>query len=157
MAKNEGGRRSWSLAERQAIVAEAVGPDASVALTARRHGVNANLVFKWIRRSREGWLDRRCGPRAPRVEIKARPSFVPIEIVAAPLAAEQPLALPSPGTAPSTSPPRRARQARRAPGAQSGVGMMEIVLPNGARLSCEAGIDEAALRRVLAALGDVRC
>lgn len=155
MAKNEGGRRSWSLAERQAIVEQALGPNTSVALTARRHGVNANLVFKWIRRSREGWLDRRCGPRAPRVQIDTRPSFVPIEIVAAALAAEKPLALPAPISAPSTSPPRRARQARRAPGAQPGSGMMEIVLPNGARLSCDARIDEAALRRVLAALGDV--
>ena len=157
MAKNEGWRRSWSLAARQAIVEEALGPNASVALTARRHGVNANLVFKWIRRSREGWLDRRRRPRAPRVEMNAPPGFVPIEIIAAPLAAEKPLALPAPISAPSAPPRRRTRQARRAPGAQPGSGMMEIILPNGARLSCDAGIEEAALRRVLAALGDMRC
>jgi hypothetical protein len=31
---------------------------------AHRHGLNANLVFKWIRSSREGWRDRRrCGYR----------------------------------------------------------------------------------------------
>ena len=47
MAKNEGGRRSWSLAERQAIVEQALGPNTSVALTARRHGVNVNVHRTW--------------------------------------------------------------------------------------------------------------
>src|SRR5208337_2396208 len=44
-------RRSWSVAERQRIVGAAVTPGASVAGVARANGVNANLVFKWIRRS----------------------------------------------------------------------------------------------------------
>ncbi len=57
-----GTRRTWSLDERQRIVAEALAPGASVAAVARRHGLNANLVFKWIRRAREGWLDRRRAP-----------------------------------------------------------------------------------------------
>jgi transposase-like protein len=46
-------RRSWSVAERQRIVEAALAPGASVAGVARANGVNANLVFKWIRRSRE--------------------------------------------------------------------------------------------------------
>src|SRR5271157_4940060 len=54
-------RRSWSVAERQRIVEAALAPGASVAGVARANGVNANLVFKWIGRSREGWPDRRCG------------------------------------------------------------------------------------------------
>jgi transposase-like protein len=49
-----GARRTWSLDERQRIVDEALAPDASVAAVARRHGLNANLVFKWIRRARGG-------------------------------------------------------------------------------------------------------
>ena len=40
-------RRSWSDDEKRRIVAEAVLPGASVADIARRHGVNANLVFNW--------------------------------------------------------------------------------------------------------------
>ena len=40
-------RRSWSDEEKRRIVAEAVLPGASVADIARRHGVNANLVFNW--------------------------------------------------------------------------------------------------------------
>ena len=61
-AKDGGTRRTWSLEERQQIVAEALAPGASVAAVARRHGLNANRIFKWVRRSREGWLDRRRGP-----------------------------------------------------------------------------------------------
>jgi transposase len=49
------------VAERQRIVDAALAPGASVASVARANDVNANQVFKWIRRSREGWRDRRCG------------------------------------------------------------------------------------------------
>jgi len=37
-AKDGGTRRTWSLEERQRIVAEALAPGASVAAVARRHG-----------------------------------------------------------------------------------------------------------------------
>lgn len=36
---------------------EALEPGSSIAAVARRHGLNAYLGFKWIRRAREGWLD----------------------------------------------------------------------------------------------------
>ena len=49
-----GRRRTRSFDERKRIVEEALAPGVSVAAVARRHGLNANLVFKWIRRSREG-------------------------------------------------------------------------------------------------------
>src|SRR5271167_2891801 len=65
-------RRSWSLAERQRIVEAALTPGASVAGVARANGVNANLVFKWIGRSREGWPDRRCGGATGRGRRQAR-------------------------------------------------------------------------------------
>lgn len=55
-AKDGVKRRTWSLGERQRIVAEALAPGASVVAVARRHGLNANLIFKWLRCSREGWL-----------------------------------------------------------------------------------------------------
>src|SRR3954453_6306293 len=45
-------RRSWSDDEKRKIVAEALLPGASVAEIARRHGVNANLVFNWRRSAR---------------------------------------------------------------------------------------------------------
>ncbi len=82
-------RRSWGVAERQRIVDAALRPGASVAGVARANGVKANLVFKWIRRSREGWPDRRCGAGngAPAATSSSReasetPRFVPIRLVA---------------------------------------------------------------------------
>ena len=63
-AKDEAGERrrtTRSLDERKRIVEEALASGVSVAAVARRHGLNANLIFKWIRRSREGWRERRRG------------------------------------------------------------------------------------------------
>lgn len=42
-------RRLWSAEEKQQIVAEAFEPGASVAAVARRHDLNANMVFTWRR------------------------------------------------------------------------------------------------------------
>ena len=42
-------RRRWSAEEKQQIVAESFQPGASLAEVARRHDVNANLVFTWRR------------------------------------------------------------------------------------------------------------
>ena len=43
--------------ERRAVVEETLRPGASVAVIARRHGVNANQVFHWRKLYREGRLD----------------------------------------------------------------------------------------------------
>ncbi len=43
-------RRIWSADEKRRIVAASFQPNASVAAVARRHGVNANLLFTWRRR-----------------------------------------------------------------------------------------------------------
>ena len=45
-------RRRWSRDEKRAIIEEALAPGASVAEVARRHGVNANLLFKWAAHDR---------------------------------------------------------------------------------------------------------
>lgn len=42
-------RRTWSKDEKRQIVAESCTPGASVAIVARRHGINANLLFTWRR------------------------------------------------------------------------------------------------------------
>lgn len=148
MAAKDGlGRRSFGLEERQRIVDEALAPGASVAAVARRHGLNANLVFKWIRRAREGWLDRR---RAPAKEIEAvapdvaAPTFVPVKLLELSAAATAPTSPPADAV---TKPVRAARRTRG--------GAMEIRLPNGARVSLDADVDAEALRRVLSALGEL--
>src|ERR1044072_5986511 len=50
-------RRHRSKQERRQVVEETLQPGASVAVIARRHGVNANQVFHWRKLYREGRLD----------------------------------------------------------------------------------------------------
>ena len=134
-------RRSWSMAARRRIVEAALAPCASVAGVARAHDVNANLVFKWIRRSREGWRDRRRAlRRSPGAD--AGPSFVPVRLMApAPTALKD--AVSGEGGAPSRrcDPPSSAR-----------LGTMEVRLPNGAQVRIEGGVEGEVLRLVLSAL-----
>ncbi len=134
-------RRSWSMAARRRIVEAALAPCASVAGVARAHDVNANLVFKWIRRSREGWRDRRRAlRRSPGAD--AGPSFVPVRLMApAPTALKD--AVSGEGGAPSRrcDPPSSAR-----------LGTMEVRLPNGAQVRIEGGVEGEVLRLVLSTL-----
>ena len=138
-------RRTRSLDERKRIVEEALAPGVSVAAVARRHGLNANLVFKWIRRSREGWRDRRREPAKEKPVVVAPPegggpAFVPVKL----------LELDAPSAPrPSDVMAKPARQTRRS----ARRGAMEISLPNGAKVSLDAEVDGEALRRVLSALG----
>ena len=138
-------RRTRSLDEHKRIVEEALAPGASVAAVARRHGLNGNLVFKWIRRSREGWRDRRHGPAKEKPGVAASldtmaPAFVPVKLIELDASSAPP---------PSDLMAKPARQTRR--GARRGA--MEISLPNGAKVSLDADVDAEALRRVLSALG----
>jgi transposase len=50
-------RRHRSKQERRQIAEESLQPGTSVAVLARRHGVNANQVFHWRKLLREGRLD----------------------------------------------------------------------------------------------------
>ena len=71
-------RRSYSKAFKRRVVAETLEPGASVALVARTHGLNANMVFLW-----RG--DPRFGPG------RNAAVFLPVEVTAA-----EPAALPEP-------------------------------------------------------------
>src|SRR5580704_14610990 len=55
-SRPEARRRYWSKQERRRIVEETLQPEASVAVIARQHGVNANQVFHWRKLYREGRL-----------------------------------------------------------------------------------------------------
>ena len=138
-------RRPRSLDERKRIVEEALAPGVSVAAVARRHGLNANLIFKWIRRSREGWRDRRREPAREKPVVvppteKGGPAFVPVKLLEVGASSAQP-----PSDVAAKPAPQTRRGARR--------GAMEISLPNGAKVSLDAEVDAEALRRVLSALG----
>ncbi|CAN1571522.1 COG2963 Transposase and inactivated derivatives [Paracoccaceae bacterium] len=66
-------RRLWSDDEKRSICVQTTAPDVSVAQVGRRYGLNANLIFKWVR-------DPRFAPGAAHSAAQA-PCFLPVEIV----------------------------------------------------------------------------
>ena len=70
-----GGRRQlWSIDRKRQIIAETFEPGSSVAAVARRHGVNANLLFTWRRQQGAAKLaDSREGPQLLPLTITAEP------------------------------------------------------------------------------------
>ena len=65
----EGKRHHRGLAEKLRIVEETLVEGASVALVARAHGVNANLVFNWRRQYQAGRLGREGQAKLLPVEV----------------------------------------------------------------------------------------
>lgn len=69
IAKNtsarNGKRRLRTLEEKRRIVEEVLRGDESVAVVARRHEVNANLVFSWKRQYEQGLLERTSAALLP--------------------------------------------------------------------------------------------
>jgi transposase len=55
-------RRHRSKQERRQIAEESLQPGVSVAVVARRHGINANQVFLWRKLLREGLLNVKPSP-----------------------------------------------------------------------------------------------
>ena len=80
-------RRRWSEARKRQIVAESYQPGVSVSVVARRHDVNANLVFSWRRQYRE--LARVVGGFVP-VVISSTEGAEPAKLLPAPEDTEPP-------------------------------------------------------------------
>jgi len=122
-------RRRWSTADKLRIVEETHEPGARVCDVAARHGVCESLMFAWRRQVREGLL----------VEPDM-PVFMPVQMLETPKAttATQSQSLPHP--APVATPTRPQ------------AGLIEIELGDGCQVRVGADVNQAALRRVLAAL-----
>jgi len=78
-------RRFWSAEEKRSICRQASAPGVSVAQVARRHSMNANLIFNWLRDDRF----------APNSDAGEEAVFLPVEIsrhtvIEEPVAAEAP-------------------------------------------------------------------
>ena len=82
-------RRVWSVEEKQRIIAETLEPGASVSVVARRHDLNANMLFTWRREA-----ERAAAPRCD-----GALTFIPAKIDAAPSVASAPMAAAQPGRA----------------------------------------------------------
>jgi transposase len=151
-------RRAWSADEKQRIVEQASVPGASVADVARRHGVNANLVFKWCKTARAGAAPDLINavmhaPGALPVETlrgNGPCGFVSIGVVGQAEAGNPVLAVGSSSAAARATSSARMPLSRLGPDERPGV--IEIDLAGGVRLRVDAFVNERALRRVLAVL-----
>ena len=125
-------RRMRTLEEKLAIIEEASRPNASVAQVARKHGINANQVFGWMRLHRSGLLEsQRHGKSAPLLPVKiTTPTLTPTE---------------------RSAPPTQSKRSRRA----SGIGnptadtMLELMLPDGLRVRLYGEAQRVVLERIL--------
>ena len=126
-------RRFRTNAEKRAIVEEAMVPGASVAAVARKHGLNANLLFGWRRLHKQGMLDR----------CREAPALLPVEV-------QSPTLLPDRATRPA---PARQRRLRRQ---ASGIGHVAIELPGGITVRGHGRVEREALVAVLGALRAAR-
>ena len=119
-------RRNYTPAEKVRIVEEAFRPGVIVKDVARRLGIHESLLYRWRRLMRAA---------APTGNL---PTFVPVTITPEPDMAE-PSALPS-----ATSPP--------SPAAAVAGAVLEVMLPDGARVRLEGAVDPALAAAVLTAL-----
>ena len=126
-----GARRRWTLEEKQRIVAESYGGLRLASATARRNGLSASQLFTWRRLAREGRL----------VEADEATTFAPAIISREPSTGSPP-SLPECLEALENSP--------SSPCPVAAPGWIEIVLTRGRRVIVDAGVDAAALARVLA-------
>lgn len=120
-------RRRWTAEQKREIAAESLQPGVSPIMVARRYGISSGLLYTW----RQQLL---CGALGAVADTK--PRFVRVDVVAG--HPDLDVAVPlTPAMSSGTEPD----------------GRIEIVLSGGARVSVDAKVNEAALRRVLAALG----
>ena len=125
-------RRSWSMEQKRAVVAESLEPGASAITVARRHGLSSGQLYTWRRQVRE-----ECAAQG---QLPAR--FARVAVLTGP-----------------TQPGSELASERQAVGSTSartavagGGSAIEIALPGGVNIRVNADVDSGALRRVLAAL-----
>ena len=136
------GRRRWTAEDKRRIVEETRAPGASVSVVARRHDINANLLFKWKRLEEAGEPDR---------PLLLGPEFVPIGVVGRTDDGGPALLARMPGVADDHR-QNGSGEPRGASGLESRAGVIEIDLPDGACIRVDAFVDGRALARVLSAL-----
>jgi transposase len=117
--------------EKRRIVAEAMVPGASVAAVARKHGVNANLLFGWRRLHKRGLL----------AQCREPASLLPVTVTT-------PTLLPDRASRPARAPKRAPISVPRAVSA----GHIEIDLPGDIRMRVHGRVEPEALSAVLTAL-----
>jgi transposase len=122
-------RRLRTVAEKRRIVEETLKPGASVAVVARRHEVNANLVFGWRRLYRQGLLE---------VQALAPVAMLPVKV--------------STPTLVSTKRLTRGKSEGRVHPRPSSWSSIEIEFATGERLRLHGRVEREVLARVIEVL-----
>jgi transposase len=129
-------RRKWTAQEKAALLAEVEAEGGKVRVVARRHRISESVLYNW-----------RAALKAAATAMPPS-AFIPLGVLGGPDSpAPSMLAQSEP---PPPRPPSHARSPLRSN--DSGVGGIEIVLANGARVSVDAFVNEKALSRVLRAM-----
>lgn len=90
--------RVYPLAFKQQVIRETLEPGTSVSIVARRHDMNANVVFEWRKLYREGKLALPASNEVPTLVVEAA-QLLAVDVIDMPMPA--PLALPETAIAPS--------------------------------------------------------
>jgi transposase len=128
-------RRKWTAQEKAALLAEVEAEGGKVAIVARRHRISESVLYNW----RAAWKAAAAVVQAP-----VTASFIPLGVLGGSSHQD-----PATRTRPE---PEQLETSRPMRASGSGVGGIEIVLSNGARVSVDAFVDEKALSRVLRAM-----
>lgn len=124
LGRRGGARQRRSIEEKRRIVEETLVPGASVALIARRHEVNANLVFGWRRLYQQGLLEVREGG--------VKMALLPVT-----------------RATPRRSRLRRPKPTPPVPGRRRAAGLIEIRFPNGGQINLPGSVDPKALAHLI--------
>jgi transposase len=127
-------RRKWTATEKSALLAEVEAEGGRVSVVARRHRISESVLYNW----RAAWR------AAAAMQAPVGAAFIPLGVFGG--SGHRDTAML---TQPQPPKPEHSRPMR---GSDAGVGGIEIVLPNGARLSVDAFVNEKALSRVLRAM-----
>jgi transposase len=130
-------RRKWTPGEKAALLAEVEAEGGRVSVVARRHGISDSLLYNWRSAWKAAVSMRNAGPQP--VE------FVPLGVIGPTSGGGSGPQMVVALDEPSQPPPIGPRQ-------QGGTGLIEIDLPNGARVRVDALVDEKALQRVFRAM-----
>lgn len=118
-------RRKWTIEEKAALIAEVEAEGGKVKLVARRHRISESLLYNW----RSAWK----AVASAAIGSSGTVAFVPLGVLDE-ANGEAPAALPSPEL------PRSLQRGDDRPGT------IEITLPNGARVSVDALVNEKGCR-----------
>ncbi|MDQ0323344.1 transposase [Pararhizobium capsulatum DSM 1112] len=130
------GRRRFDQGSKDRLVAACLEPGASVSKLAREHGVNANLVWKWIRKHTQ------AHPLSP----SSASAFIPVQITASSNKIDIEM--------PAADREERLSTAERG-GPLTSPAKVSASLPNGVRLTLECN-DLSGLTAIIGALGHVQ-